>query len=555
LRRIIGVLVAALTLAVPLGVRGDATACSWPMFGHDPGRSFSQAEACAEIVPTNVATLIPAWGVLTADNVSASPTVVDGVLYVGSWDGTFHALDAQTGDELWRFQIDDSHEVGFGRIVSTAAVDTVRVADGPAVPVVLFGGGGTLYALKPGREGPVVLAAVNVDPREQSLRDEQAGNPPQIEIESSPVVGHFADGDRILVGMDVHNRRAIGRTGLLAFALRENAGGERPYRFELVFKHDPETGDVLRSLTEGSGEGWGCGGVWSSPALDVDALGGQGIAVYGTSNCGNPDESAAAGETGRESVVAINASTGDELWRFQPREPNDIDDDFGSTPNMLPGGAVGIGGKDGWYYARDLVTGAERWSVRAGQSGRLNSGFAVGGFIGASAVGRGVVDPIRGGTRDIVFGVTALPTPFAQPLDGGGNPLDTTLVNDPARLFSLHAIDAASGEILWRSPLAAPAYGHVAYANGVVFVPMTFGVRLMAFEASTGAPLWIMPTFGAPSSGIAVVGDMLFTGTGTRETDLEFKAFGDRLQDVLSGPLGEHPLSRLSGIFGFRLAG
>ncbi len=549
MRRIIGVLAAALTLAVPFGVRGDATACSWPMFGHDPGRSFSQAEGCAEIVPTNVATLIPAWSVLTADNVSASPTVVDGVLYVGAWDGTFYALDAETGEELWTFQIDDSHEVAFGRIVSTAAVDTVKLTGGGTVDVVLFGGGGTLYALKPGSEGPVVLAKINVDPRDANESD-----PSQIEIESSPVVAHLAAGDRILVGMDVHNRRGVGRTGLLSFALREDAGGALPYRFDLAYKHDPETGRVLHSLTEGSGQGWGCGGVWSSPALDPNALDGQGIAVFGTSNCGNHEESAAAGEIGREAMIAINATTGEQLWRFQPREPNDIDDDFGSTPNLLPGGAVGIGGKDGWYYARDLVTGAERWSARAGQSGRLNSGFAVGGFIGAPAVGR-VVDVTGGETRDVIFGVTALPTPFKQPADAGGNPIDTTLIDDPARLFSLSAMDAATGEILWRSPLAAPAYGHVAYANGVVFVPMTFGLRLMAFEAATGLPLWIMPTIGAPSSGVVVVGDMLFTGTGTRETDLEFKAFGDQLQDVLSGPLGEHPLSRLSGIFGFRLAG
>ncbi|MGH2792912.1 MAG: PQQ-binding-like beta-propeller repeat protein, partial [Actinomycetota bacterium] len=135
----------------------------------------------------------------------------------------------------------------------------------------------------------------------------------------------------------------------------------------------------------------------------------------------------------------------------------------------------------------------------------------------------------------------------------GGNPLDTSLLQDLGRLFSLHAIDAATGEILWRSPLAAPAYGHVSYANGVVFASVTFGVRLQAFDAATGLPLWIMPTFGAPSSSPVLLGDMLFTGTGTRETDLEFKAFGDRLQDLLSGPLGEHPLSRLSGIFGYRL--
>ncbi|HJR18283.1 MAG TPA: PQQ-binding-like beta-propeller repeat protein [Actinomycetota bacterium] len=545
--------VAALALASSFGAGAESEACAWPMFGHDPGRTFAQSPECSEVSRTNVATFLPVWAVPTADNISASPAVVDGVLYVGSWDGTFYAVDSETGEQLWTFAVDDSHEVAFGRIVSTAAVGPVDVPGEPVpVEAVIFGGGGTLYALAPGRTGPTVLAKVNVDPRDQSLRDAQAANPPQIEIESSPVIGHFADGDRVFVGMDVHNRSDVGRTGLLAFGLRPNPDGPEPYRFELLYKHDPETGLVRHSLTEGSGEGFGCGGVWSSPSLDASALGGRGIVVYGTSNCDNPDESAAAGEIGREAMIAIDATSGEELWRFQPREPNDLDDDFGSTPNMLPGGAVGIGGKDGWYYARDLETGDGVWSTRAGQSGRLNSGFSVGGFIGVPAVGR-ATDPISGAERDVIFGVTALPTPFATPLDAGGNPLDTSLLQDPGRLFSLHAIDAATGEILWRSPLAAPAYGHVSYANGVVFASVTFGVRLQAFDAATGLPLWIMPTFGAPSSSPVLLGDMLFTGTGTRETDLEFKAFGDRLQDLLSGPLGEHPLSRLSGIFGYRL--
>lgn len=557
MRRIV-IALAVAALAAPWAAPAGHEPCDWPMFGHDPGRSFSQPSACSEISPTNVFSLLPAWAVLTSDNITASPTIVDGVLYVGSWDGTFYAIDAATGTTLWTYSIDDTHEVAFGRIVSTAAVDTIRVRGGGRVPVVLFGGGGTLYALAPGRTGPKVLAAVNVDPREPALRDEQADDPPQIEIESSPVVGHFAGADRIFVGMDVHNRSGVGRTGLLAFGLRKSAfGAALPYEFELLYKHDPETGSVLHSLTEGSGEGWGCGGVWSSPALDVTALSGHGVAVFGTSNCDNPEDSAGAEpepEIGREAVIAIDATTGEQLWRFQPRLPNDVDDDFGSTPNMLPNGAVGIGGKDGWYYARDLVTGAERWSVRAGQHGRINSGFAVGGFIGAPALGLGVVDPVSGAKRDLIFGATALPTPFAEPIDSDGIPLDTTLLQDPARLLSLHAIDAATGDIVWRSPLAAPAYGHVTYANGVVFAEVTFGLRLQAFEAATGAPLWVTPTFGAPSSTPVVLGDMLFTGTGTRETDLEFKAFGDQLQDALSGPLGEHPLSRLSGVFGYRLA-
>ena len=549
-------MLAALTLAAPMGAtvgaHGDLE-CSWPMYGHDAGHSNAQIPGCTAVTPATIGTLRPAWGVLTRDNVSATPVVADGVVYAGTWDGTFYAIDAETGTVLWMFSVTDTNRVAFGRIVSTAAVGAVAVPGVGVVDAVLFGGGGTLYALAAGRTGPTVLAFIEVDPRTPELQEQQADDPPQIEIESSPAVGHFADGDRIFVGMDVHNDAGVGRTGILAFGLRPNPAGPEPYLFELLYKFDPETGTALHSLTEGSGTGWGCGGVWSSPVVDPTALDGEGVVAFGTSNCNNHEESAAAGEIGRETMFGINATTGEELWRFAPREPNDIDDDFGSSANLLPGGAVGEGGKDGWYYARDLVTGAERWRTHATQSGRINTNFAIGGFIGTPAIGT-ATHPLTGVSRPAVFACGSVPTPFAKPVDQGGNPLDVSLVKDPGRLFSLHAMDAETGALLWRAPLALPCYGHVSYANGVVLAAVTFGFRIQAFDAGTGLPLWFTPTIGAPSSTPVVVGDMLFFGTGTRETDAEFKAFGDRIQNLVSGPLGAHPLSPLSGIFAYRLA-
>lgn len=561
------VFIVAVALGAPLagaplvadGAQHGAPACGWPMYGHDPGHSFAQSPACAEISAANVAALRPKWFVETRESVTASPTVVDGTVYVGAWDGIFYAVDAGTGEVLWKFEVEDAHEVAFGRIVSSAAVDTItvpRVAQ--PVRVVLFGGGGTLYALEHRKDRAVLLARQDVDPRTEALKAAQADDPPEVEIESSPLVGHFADGDdRIFVGMDVHNAKGVGRTGLLSFGLRRNEGGETPYRFELLYKFDPETGVALHSLTDGSGGGWGCGGVWSSPALDPTALGpGEGVIVFGTANCDHPDESVADDEVGGEAVFGIEAKTGRELWRFTPRGPNELDDDFGSSPNLLPGGLVGEGSKDGWYYALDRVTGEEAWRAHAGQSGHVSSGFAVGGIIGTPAVGT-VRDPLTGESRAAIFATTALPTPVGPPLDSGEPRLDTTLVTDrdPTRVFAVHAIDAATGEIIWRAPLAAPSYGAPTYANGVLLVPVTFGFQVQALDAGTGLPLWTTPTLGAPSSAPAIVGDSIYFGAGTRETDLEFKAFGDEIGDALGEALGAHPLSRLSGIFAYELVG
>jgi hypothetical protein len=83
--------------------------------------------------------------------------------------------------------------------VSSAAVDTIRVG-AASVRVLVFGGGATLCVLDP--VTGAVLAKQDLDSRSPQGADGQ-----QIDIESSPLIAHFADGsDWIVVGMDVHNR-------------------------------------------------------------------------------------------------------------------------------------------------------------------------------------------------------------------------------------------------------------------------------------------------------------------------------------------------------------
>ncbi len=67
--------------------------------------------------------------------VVSSPVVFDGSVYFGSYDGDFHAVDAESGDHRWVFETD-------GEICEvTAAVD-------PEEAVVYFGSGdGNLYAV------------------------------------------------------------------------------------------------------------------------------------------------------------------------------------------------------------------------------------------------------------------------------------------------------------------------------------------------------------------------------------------------------------------------
>jgi polyvinyl alcohol dehydrogenase (cytochrome) len=74
----------------PFGAFGN-----WPKYGRTLHNTFSRL--VSPITARTVAALVPAWTFPTGDAVTASPAVVDGVVYVGAWDGFFYALDAQTG--------------------------------------------------------------------------------------------------------------------------------------------------------------------------------------------------------------------------------------------------------------------------------------------------------------------------------------------------------------------------------------------------------------------------------------------------------------------------
>jgi outer membrane protein assembly factor BamB len=476
---------------------------------------------------------------------TASPVVVGDTVYAGSWDGTFWAVDTKTGKKRWTFTITTAVPTAFGRIVSTASV--VPFPD-PAAPggsrlVAVFGGGSSLWAVdaKSGKE----LAHIDLDPRDAATRAAEAADPPVVEVESSPVVGNVRVGSgterRIFVGFDVHNNDKVGRTGLVALRLDTPAQPGSAWQLQPIWKLDPETGTVhhgVAGLTEESGQGFGCGGVWSSPALDVV----NNHVVFGTASCSHPEEAIEAGENFAEQMIAARADTGEVAWSFRPGKDADdanLDDDFGASPNVFTtqGGRtlVGEGRKDACYYARDAKTGQGVWRTCVGTAGNISDGFGIGGFLGTTAV----QTDARGRALRII-GASAIPIPHS-------------LAEARHATIVVRAMDPANGALLWTYRLTGPTYASVSVAGGVVFVPDTFTSSLVMLDAERGLLRAILPVAGPPSSTAAVVGDSVYVTTGTRETDLEYKAFDSRLEKVLAGPTGASPLSPASGIHRFAL--
>jgi outer membrane protein assembly factor BamB len=120
----------------------------WPTYLHDPQRSA--ANPTEKILsPANAGHLKKLWMFKTGGIIAASPTVVGGTVYVGSWDGYEYALDAATGHQIWKTFLGQSYQPGCGQ--QRAGVTSAATVDNGVVYVA--GGDANFYALNVGTGG------------------------------------------------------------------------------------------------------------------------------------------------------------------------------------------------------------------------------------------------------------------------------------------------------------------------------------------------------------------------------------------------------------------
>src|SRR6266568_3277663 len=74
----------------------------WSQFGYD--RAQSRTNPYENVLSrTNVSRLTLDWRYPTGSLIYSSPAVVNGVLYIGSEDGSVYALDVKTGTKVWSY--------------------------------------------------------------------------------------------------------------------------------------------------------------------------------------------------------------------------------------------------------------------------------------------------------------------------------------------------------------------------------------------------------------------------------------------------------------------
>lgn len=248
---------------------------NWSMFRADPTHSST--------APKGPSTLTLVWNFTTNGSVISSPSVVDGIVYVGSQDKNIYAIGAWSGNLIWNFTTQ-------GAIESSPAVANGKVYVGSD--------DGYVYCLDAYTGAFIWQTFVN------SNLPFTFGN---LVLKSSPVVTggtvYIGSLDGYLYALNANNGNIIWRTktdgpiesspavadGAVYFTSQEPTSGA-------LYKLDADTGDVI----------------WKQP------LPYQYSFVGGTEMLGSPSVVASMvfASSNWGAYYAINATTGDIVWKF-----------------------------------------------------------------------------------------------------------------------------------------------------------------------------------------------------------------------------------------------
>ncbi len=456
---------------------------AWPMAGenaHDT-RSASHEHLLG---PANISGLRPRWVLDTNGNVSATPTVVGGVVYVPDFGGKLWAVDAATGRVKWKTNIGEYSGIRSDVSRTSPAYWNGTLVIGEGVQTVNNPSGAFILGVRAHNGQPLWRTKVSSDPAAI--------------ITSSPVV----DEGIVYVGV----------------SSRDEALKSTPTFRGSVVALDATTGKLLWK-TYMVPPGYTGGAVWgSTPVVDRDL----GLVYVTTGNnysvpsgvCrapGRSDCTPPATADHIDSFVALNLKSGNIVWATRTL-PADMstnydhadgpDYDFGAGPNLFttsingqPTTLLGAGAKSGIYWALDPKTGSVVWHTKVGP------GSLLGGMEwGCAADGKRIYVSI--GNLDHVP-VTVKSHDQGETTAKGG---------------FWAAIDAASGNVLWRTadPQQALVTGALSVANGVVFAGSLAGTgpNMYALNAATGDIEWKFASGGAVASGAAIVDGIAYWGTG-----------------------------------------
>lgn len=497
-RTLAGAVAAAALLVFASSAQAAACAGSahpggeWRGLGGNYSNTRSQAQE-KTIGLTDAPTLSPVWTLTAEGDITGTPTVVDGCMYAGSSKGWVYAVNADTGELVWKQQLPE------GAINASVAADS-----------------GTLF-VDVSRVGSPYMAALD-QATGDLLWTTTLDTQPGADVYATPVifdgvVMSGVSGGSAELG-DEADRYAF--QGSMSF-LDATTGELLKKTWTIHPPHTPE--DNFAGAT-----------IWSTPAIDPELK----VAFVGAGNPFRPQEEAEhANSVLKFDIDRTSPAFGTILDSYKgtvdeyfpqatdsgvcqdiPGNPapyypqglgqcGDLDMDFGASPNLFTGAdgrkLVGAGQKSGVYHVFDAKTMEPVWKQIVGPPS------SVGGIVGSTAYdGTSVFGPITiGGYLWSIGAADGAYRWFAPIGDGAhwGNPV--SVANGLAYTVDLHGTldvyDTATGALVGKHPMAvggtktplSVSFGGVSIARNTVYASVgTLGLAtgyVVAFRNGSAA--------------------------------------------------------------------
>lgn len=287
----------------------------WPIYGGTPENNHYSP--LAQINRKNVKQLQVAWSFDTEESggLQTSPIEVEGVLYGITPTQKIFALDAANGKLLWKF---DSGIKGTqpdrGLAYWTDGKDSR----------ILVGVMNFLYALDAHTGKPITTFGKNYDGR-IDLRDDLSGDPAEQSIYmTSPAVIYK---DLMIVGGRESETLPASPGDVRAYDVRS---GKLRWAFHTIphpgeFGYDTWPKDAWK--TSGAANNWAGMTVDTARGIVYVPTGSAAFDFYGTDRIGD--------DLFADSLIALNAETGERIWHFQGVRHDLWDRDFPSPPVLL----------------------------------------------------------------------------------------------------------------------------------------------------------------------------------------------------------------------------